>query len=197
MATAAMATLASLGKTILGAGTAVAGAVKGAGAAAAAGGAAGTAGSAGIGSTLATILSGTATALSIMGTMQAGEAEAATLESSALDSQFEAQQEEVLGMERRRAIRQELSDVVADQGNAYAASGIDFTFGTPADARQRAYREADRALNTDGATQQQRSSRLLQRRDLYRKQAEKRRSASFMSAFGQAARFGLNTLQRG
>jgi hypothetical protein len=144
-----------------------------------------------------TVLSGTATALSIVGGLSAGASDAQQLESQAGDARLEAQNETVRGLERRRAIRQAAGDADADIGLAYAASGIDLTFGTPVEARRAAFAEARRALNTDVATQQSRASRLMQRSDLFRRQANRRRRASVISGLVQGTQFATDALERG
>jgi hypothetical protein len=212
MATLAATALASLGKTIMAgvtaAGTAVAGvgapmslAPAAAGAAGAAGGGFGaamaSAGSGIIGSLLSTILQGSATAMSVRGASLAAEYEAQSLETRALDADFEARQEEILGMERRSAIRQELSDADGELQTAYAASGVDLTFGTPVQARQRAIAEANRALSTDVATQQQRVGRLNQRRSIYLGQARQRRRAASLAGDQAWMGFATDAVMRG
>lgn len=174
--------LASVAKSIGGAigfGGAAAG---GAGAAAKTGGLLATLGKA---STWGSILSGGATVLSLMAQRQANtsmmvgaEMDALNLEGQAEDTRIEIGQERVSGENRRNSIRRALLETIGDRDAAYAASGVDLSFGTPAVAREQAAASAERALGQDRDTQEINVSRLEQRAaNLRTRAAFTRRSA--------------------
>lgn len=154
----------------------------GAGAAAKTGGLLATLGKA---STWGSILSGGATVLSLMSQRQANtsmmvgaEIDALNLEGQADDTRLEIGQERVAGENRRNSIRRALLETIGDRDAAYAASGVDLSFGTPAVAREQAAASAERALGQDRDTQEINVSRLEQRAaNLRTRAAFTRRSA--------------------
>lgn len=180
----AVGALASVAKSIGGAiGFGGAGAAAGgAGAAAKTGGLLATLGKA---STWGSILSGGATVLSLMAQRQANtsmmvgaEMDALNLEGQAEDTRIEIGQERVSGENRRNSIRRALLETIGDRDAAYAASGVDLSFGTPAVAREQAAASAERALGQDRDTQEINVSRLEQRAaNLRTRAAFTRRSA--------------------
>jgi len=153
---------------LLGGGAAAAGAT-GAGAAAA-----------GSGISLATILQGTATVLGIVSAISAGNAEADALNAQAIDAEREQEIETLAGIERRGSVKAALAEAVGAQDVAYAASGVDLSFGTAAQARKEAYREADLALTSASTTEQTRQSRLMERAANYRSAAKRAKKAGLI-----------------
>lgn len=152
----------------------------------AAGAATGAAGS-GIGGTLASILSGTASALSIASGIGAANTEADNLNAAAIDAEREQALETLQGIGRRTSIKKELLAALGAQDTAYAASGVDLSFGSPGQARRDAFREADLALTTDAGTQFARQSRLGERASAYRRQARRTRGFGLLEAGTQLA----------
>lgn len=153
----------------------------GGGSAAAAGtAAAGTAAAAGSGISLATILQGTATVLGVVSAISAGNAEADALNAQAIDAEREQEIETLSGIERRSSIKAALADAVGAQDVAYAASGVDLSFGTAARARTEAYREADLSLTSAASTEQTRNSRLMERAANYRASAKRAKRAGLI-----------------
>lgn len=145
----------------------------GGGAAAATAGTAATAASSGI--SLSTILQGTATVLGLMTSIGAGNAEADAMEAQAIDAEREKPLETLQGISRRQSIRRQMADAIGAQDVAYAASGVDLSFGTAREARSDAYREADTALAADVGNEQTRISRLSERAASYRRGAKNAR----------------------
>lgn len=137
-------------------------------------------------STWGSILSGGATVLSLMAQRQANtsslvaaEMDASALEGQADDTRLEIGQEEVAGANRRNSIRRALLETIGDRDAAYAASGVDLSFGTPAVAREQAAASAERALGQDRDSQKINVSRLEQRAaNLRSRAALTRRSAA-------------------
>lgn len=157
-----------------------------AGGAAAAGAGAGAA-AAGSGISLASILQGTATVLGVVSAIGAGNAEAAQNELAASDAESEQGVETLQGINRRTSIRKQMADALGAQDVAYAASGVDLSFGTAKSARTDAYREADLGLTSDASTEMGRVSRLVERARNYRSMAKAARTGGFINAISGAA----------
>lgn len=153
----------------------------GGGGAAAAGTAAAAAAPVASGISLTSILQGTATVLGVVSSFAAGNAEADMLEMQAQDAEREKPLENLQGIERRSSIKKAMVDALGAQDVAYAASGVDLSFGTARAARTDAYREADLALTTDVGTQQTRVARLDERARNYRSQAKQARRAGMLN----------------
>jgi hypothetical protein len=163
--------------SLFGGGTAAAGA----GAVGGAGAAVGAAGAAAGGISAASILQGATGILSMVASIGAGQAEAEQYELAADDAAREVPLETLQGINRRTSIKQAMMEQLGEQDVAYAASGTDLSFGTPAQARKEAFREADLALTTDVGTEQTRVARLREREVNYRKRASKAKSAGFLT----------------
>jgi hypothetical protein len=159
--------------SMLGGGTAAAGTA--AAGASAAGAAAG-------GISAATILQGATGLLSMVASINAGNAEAEQLNLAADDAAREVPLETLQGINRRSSIKQAMMDQIGEQDVAYAASSTDLSFGTPAQARKEAFREADLALTSDVGTEQTRVARLQEREASYRKRAKQAKSAGRLNA---------------
>ena len=142
------------------------------------------------GSTLTSILSGTASLAGMIGAIGAGNEKAAALEAQAADSVTEAGLEEIKGAERRLSLKRSLLQTIGERDVAYAASGVDLSFGTPSLARDEAQKDAERAISMDVDTQAMRQSRLLERAASYRSQSASARSAGFLKGIG----IGVDTL---
>jgi hypothetical protein len=183
---------------LIGAGTALFG--SGGAAAAGSAGAAGaaTAGATGAaaassGFSLAGILQGIATVGGLVASIDAGNADAQQAELAAQDAEQEKQLEVLQGIDRRRSIRLAMRDAVGAAGSAYAASGVDLSFGSAAKARTDAFREADLGLISDTGTETGRVARLSERAANYRVSAKRSRRLGLVNgiagAAGQAASF--------
>lgn len=134
------------------------------------------------GSSLWSILQGTATALSVVGGLRAAQMQADARNAQAEDAKLEASMEGTRGAERRTAIKQRLVEDLGARDVAYAASGVDLSFGTPATARQGAVADANAALSTDNETENIRRNRLLSRAAQYRMMADDASSAGTLKA---------------
>lgn len=159
--------------TLFGGGSAAAGAGAAAGASAA--------GAAAGGISAASILQGATGILSMVASIGAGNAEAEQFELAADDAAREVPLETLQGINRRTSIKAAMAQQIGEQDVAYAASSTDLSFGTPAQARKEAFREADLAIATDVGTEQTRVARLREREVNYRKRAGKARSAGFLN----------------
>jgi hypothetical protein len=164
--------------------------------------AAGTAASGGLGllgkgSLLTGLLSGGATIASMMGSLQQGDAQAASYEGAANDALMESGIEATRGIERRDNLKRALLERLGQQDVAAAASGVDLSFGTPAMARDEAQRDAERALVTDQSTEDLRKSRLQERASQMRIAAASARSGGRIKAFTAGATGVTKLLERG
>ncbi|WP_212318555.1 hypothetical protein [Agrobacterium tumefaciens] len=161
--------------SIFGGGAATAGASAGAATTAAAAPAA-------AGFSLSTLLQGTATVLGMVQSINAGKADAAALNAAADDAAREVPLETLQGINRRATIKRQVMDSVGQQDVAYAASGVDLSFGTPSQARSEAFREGDLGITSDIGTEQTRVGRLQEREAEYRKRAARAKRSSMFDA---------------
>lgn len=134
------------------------------------------------GSTLWSILQGTATALSVVGGLRSAQAQADAREAQAADAKLEASMEGTRGIERRTQITKRMVEDLGARDVAYAASGVDLAFGTPAKAREGAVGDANAALSTDADTETIRRNRLLSRSAMYSAMAEDSRASGTLKA---------------
>lgn len=134
------------------------------------------------GSGLMSLLQGGATVLSVMGGLRAAQEQAAAREGQAADARLEAAMEGTRGIERRTQIQRQMLEDLGARDVAYAASGVDLSFGTPASARNDAVADANAALSTDAETENIRRNRLLTRSAMYRSMAEDARAGGTLRA---------------
>lgn len=144
--------------------------------------------------TLSQILQGGFTVLSAASSIAAGAADADAMSAQAEDALAEIPLENLQGINRRNSIRAQMAEAIGAQDVAYAASGVDLSFGTARQARKDSYREADFALTNDQAVQTTRTSRLQLRAAEYRKAAKRARwgglvdaGATLFKGFGEIA----------
>ena len=150
-----------------------------AGAGAAAGAAAG-------GISLSTILQGGATVLGLVSSIAAGKADQAQAEMMAADAEAEKPLETLKGIDRRRSLKLATAEAVGEIDAAYAASGVDLSFGTAAEARKDAFREADLGMTSDSMTTMTRLSRLSERAANYRQMGKRALRAGIIGGLGNA-----------
>lgn len=144
--------------------------------------AAGAAGAAGTGATIANILGGAASLMSVFSGISAANASADALEAQAIDAEREIPLENIRGVQRRTSLIRDLGEAIGAQDVAYASSGVDLSFGSAAQARRDAFREADNAIAQDVGTQETRVTRLKERASIYRDNARKRRRLGLVQA---------------
>ncbi|MBB98321.1 MAG: hypothetical protein CML67_02105 [Rhodobacteraceae bacterium] len=149
------------------------------------------------GFSLSSLLQGTATVLGAMSAIGAGNAEAEQLDLAAADAEGQKPLETLQGISRRASIKREMADAIGSQDVAFAASGVDLSFGTPGQARKDAFREADYALTSDSGTQEVRTSRLTERAANFRSRARRARSRGFADALSIGLGYGANLMARG
>ena len=139
-------------------------------------------GAAAAGFSLSTLLQGGLTVLGVVSSLSAGAADAEAATQAANDAAREKDLETLQGIDRRASIKRQLMDAVGAQDVAYAASGVDLSFGTAKQARTDAFREADHALTSDVSTQEVRQSRLTEREANYRSAAKRARFGGVLNA---------------
>ena len=125
----------------------------------------------------------------------AGNAEAQRMELAAQDAEAEKGFETVQSVDRKRSLLKSAAEAVGEQDVAYAASGVDLSFGSALQARKNVYREADVGLNTDSGTTMSRLSRLTERAAAYRSMAKNAKAMGLLQGFtsgfsGFASMFG-------
>lgn len=131
---------------------------------------------------LSSLLQGTASVLGMVQSINAGRADADAANAAADDAAREVPLETLQGITRRTALKKEMMDSIGQQDVAYAASGVDLSFGTPSQARTEAFRQADLGLTSDVGTEQTRIGRLQEREAEYRKRAKRARQSGLFNA---------------
>jgi len=147
------------------------------------------AGTTATGLSLSGLLQGIATVGGVMALIAAGNAEADAANAAAIDAETEQTIETLKGIERRSSIQKDMRDALGAQDVAYASSGVDLSFGTAAQARKDAFREADLALTMDNGDTQSRLNRLQERAANYRSAAKRAKSLGLVQGligFGTA-----------
>lgn len=162
------------------------------------------AGAGGLGSLLSsgasifgTILSGGLGLVGAMSAARAGKQDEAEAIGKAKDAEMEASQERLDGDRRAADLRRGLLKELGERDVAYAASGVDLSFGTPVIARAQADEDAARALAADRDVTDYRGRRLAARADLYRAQGAEARAAGKVKAAGIIGQTLLSTVRRG
>ena len=143
--------------------------------------------SAGLGSLASSILGGTATAFSALSQMRAGRQQSDAMRQQAIDAQLEATQEDINGQRREVSLKNQLASTLGSISTAYAASGIDLSYGSAATMGDQAATRADQELTLDRATTEMRKTRLNQRAGSYLGLAREARASSILQAAGSAA----------
>lgn len=179
---------------LFGGGGAAAGAAASTGAAAAT--TAATAGASVGGLSISTILQGGASVLGLVSSIAAGQAERDQMEMMAADAEAEQPLETLKGIDRRRSLKMATIEAMGEMDAAYAASGVDLSFGTAAQARQDALREADLGLTSDAGTTMTRLSRLTERSANYRAMGKRAMRAGIISGVAGALRGGASIAGR-
>lgn len=134
------------------------------------------------GITLSQIISGTASLLSVFAGMAGANADAEALEQQAQEANMAQQTEGVKGKANQLAIKREMMDAIGQRDVAAAASGVDLSFGTAAEVRKDAFREADQALNSNSFTTMSNMGQYEERAANFRKRAKQVKSAGIMNA---------------
>jgi hypothetical protein len=162
---------------------ALSGMLGGAGAAAGTAGAAASTASTGL--SISSILQGVATVGGVVASIAAGNAEASNLKMQARDAEEEKTLEVLQSVDRKRSLLKGAQEAMGEIDTAYAASGVDLSFGSAAQAKKDVFRETDLSLNSESATTGSRLSRLTERAQNYYRMAK---GAKLMSRIGGLTR---------
>lgn len=187
----ALSALASFGGTAAGTAAAGAGVAGGVGAAAGGGGLLGFLGA----SPVLTVLAGGATALSVMQQLHAGNLKAEEAEFKSIEAKNEAIGAQAEGARRAAAIKRNLLTVLGENDVAYAASGIDISYGEAAGSRARTRARADDELSVDRATTDARAAGFGARSLAYDRMARGYREGALLGALATGAQ-GLTRIAR-
>lgn len=146
---------------------------------------------------LMTVLQGGAGLVSAMAAMREGQAKAGQLELQAVDAEGKAGQAEVDGLRKQNSLRRALLQQMGDHDVAYAASGVDTSFGTAATARREAQSDAASALVQENSNTSAQKMALNRQAIAYRRAAKDSRRAGRMAAIGGLIGTGTDILARG
>lgn len=128
------------------------------------------------GISISSILQGIATVGGVVASIAAGNAEGEKLQAEGQDALQEKGLETLQSVERKRGLLKAAQEAVGQSDTAYAASGVDLSFGSAQEARTNVFREADLSLNSESATTAGRLSRLDERaQNLFRMASGARR----------------------
>jgi hypothetical protein len=94
-------------------------------------------------------------------------------------------------------LRNKLADTLGEYDVAYAASGVDLSFGSPMQAKRSAKVDAERAMTFDHETQNSRVARLREKAANLRKTARAKSSGGVLKALGIGAGGLGDILERG
>lgn len=161
-------------------------------------GAAGTAGSFfGASSSWLTALQFGMAGLGAASSLAAGSEKAAALNAAAADADLSAGNERIIGQERRSSLKKQAAEEISQKQAAYAAGGVDLSFGTPQLAQAQDVRDAEHALAIDQGTEDQRVARLNAKAAELRAAAKSAKSASLLGAFLKGGEAFMSAGRRG
>lgn len=143
------------------------------------------------------ILSGIATAASVLGTLTSGMSEAGMLDQQASEARIDAGQQQLQSQQRSNDLRRELFKVLGENDVAFAAAGIDVGGGIAESSRADATRTANRELTIERRDDDMRRAMLRARARGLNRAAGATRGASLLKAIGQGADFGIDLVNRG
>lgn len=149
------------------------------------------------GSFLASVLQGGVGLVGAMAAMREGQMQATAYRGQAQDAKFDARSEEIAGAQRQDSLRRDLVKTLGERDVAYAASGVDLSFGTPQIARGEAVDAAGRAVAQDQETTAMRAARLRERAAYFKQMALGAEEAGLYKAVGAGLTAGMGIAARG
>ena len=155
------------------------------------------AGAAGTAISALDILSGIATAATVLGTINAGNADAAMAEQQASEARIDEGLQRNQSEQRANDLRRELFKVLGENDVAFAAAGIDVTGGIAQSSRAEANQAATRELSIERRDDELRRAMLRARAQGLRYQAGAARGGALLKAIGSTADFGIDLVNRG
>jgi hypothetical protein len=145
----------------------------------------------------ATALQGGMSVMSAMSAVRAGDAQADSYREQSAASLFDAKNEQINSTNRQAGLRRELVESLGQRDAAYAASGVDLSFGTPAVARDQAIDDANRALEGDSANRDMRVARLKERSAGFDRMAKESARSGRLKALGVLGQTAISAVRRG
>lgn len=155
------------------------------------------AGGSSLGSTALTILQGGVGLMGAMSSIRAGQAQAAAYRMAGADARLQAGNEQIAATEKETSLRKALVASLGERDVAYAASGVDLSFGTPTVARGQAIDEASRAMSTARTASDMRRTQHLAKAAGYDALASDAEAAGSAKAFGGILSTGFDIIKRG
>jgi hypothetical protein len=135
--------------------------------------------------------------LGAVSTLAAGNEKSESLKAQAADADLAASNELIVGGERRSSLRAQAAQKIAERQAAYAAGGVDLSFGTPQTAQAQDVADTERGLAIDQGTEDQNRARFAERAGQFRRAAKSARSAATIKAFTSGAEAVLGVERRG
>lgn len=148
------------------------------------------------GLSISSILQGGASVLGLVSSIAAGAADKERADAEAADADAEQSLETLKGIDRRRSLKLAAAEAVGELDAAYAASGVDLSFGTAQQARREAFRETDLGLTSDSTTTMSRLSRLSERAANYRRMGKRALAAGVIGGLSGALSSGASIFGR-
>lgn len=149
------------------------------------------------GSSWLTLLQGGSMALSAAAALSSGQEKSDSLMAAASDAQHQAGLEQLAGTQRQASLKRAAADQMGERDAAYAASGIDLSFGTPQIAKAQDIADTERALSIDQSNTAANVGRLQDRAANYARSARSARSSSVLKAIMTGADGVLGINKRG
>lgn len=154
--------------------------------------------SAAAGNSLAhSVLEGSASGFSALAALGRGAAERDLRLSDADDLDRRASEEMLISETEAARAKKALLKTIGKQQTGYAASGVDLSQGTVATAAREASDDAEGELSVSRTLSQSRVARFRRQATAKRAEALYAESASYLTAAGKAADFGVSLYKRG
>lgn len=138
-----------------------------------------------------------ATGLGALSGLAAGEQKAAALTAQATDAEIQSDSERIAGTERRAGLKAAAAEQMAERQAAYAAGGVDLSFGTPVTAKAQDLAQAERALAIDQGNEDINRARLLEKANSYRLAAKEARRGAMIGALTKGVETSIAFGRRG
>lgn len=129
---------------------------------------------------LGSVMSLASSAFDLIGGVMEGNQQDAYYRARAEQSQFNARQALLQGMQSENAIREQMLKTLAAQRAAFGAAGVDLSSGTPQDVQQQTIEEANRQLSTESANARIQAAGDNWQADLYRSTGRSKANSAYL-----------------
>jgi hypothetical protein len=146
-----------------------------------------------IGATLSTL----GTAASIGSTIIGSQVTKGQAAAEARQSEFNAKQEEIRGLEEANAIKMDVARALASSNARGAASGVSISSGSPVTAQKEALRDANNALSTAGTNSKLRAETDRVRAQLSRSRGRNAVRSGYAKTASILGNFAVDQADRG